>query len=129
MAASRVLAISVNKCDHVSERKLISTFSYDLRMQDVYELYHPPLADCSKQYVCSAHSAIGDITMEVKVGEIVDSFNVKAVDFRCTPIPGAVLSVPVASGSGAVGTKRPAIDTFAIMMGRRRAFPVKKLSR
>ena len=49
LAASSVLAISVNKCDHVSERKLISTFSYDLRMQDVYELYHPPLADCSKQ--------------------------------------------------------------------------------
>ena len=43
LAASRVLAISVNKCDHVSERKLISTFSYDLRMQDVYELYHPPI--------------------------------------------------------------------------------------
>ena len=69
-ASSRILAITLQKCDHVAEKRIVSSFSDKSSMQDVYEDYHPSLDDCCKQYICSAHSELGEITTEVTVGEI-----------------------------------------------------------
>lgn len=79
--ATKVLQANIQKCDHLGERKLISTLSEHLFMKSVFELNHPPLDDYLQDYESSAHSVMGEISTEVTAGQILDTFQLKYYTF------------------------------------------------
>ena len=116
----RPLAINLENCEHIPEKKFIATFAATATIQEVYQAYHEP-SDVA-MYDQTAHSTIGELAFDLTVDDVVSNFKINTVNFRCrrkqTP-----------QDEPSQTTDSATIDAFQILMGGRRCFVQKKSNR
>ena len=128
---SVVMAIKVNKCNHLEAKnfmlsvrnsKMIEEIFNDCHVVDdheAYDKYHTIKCECRTEL----HS---DEKFEVEqyltVGEIVEKFNIKCIEFTCVPINKKSSLESAIADSMETATKRT-VNAFQMLMAGGRAYP------
>ena len=131
--SASLLAIKLNKCAHVAEYRSMQTFLHTKLLSDIFVESHGsryPQDIHRKNVLCTIEVKTKQedppfkIESNVTVGDVVNGFGVKFIEFTCVTDPMEDMVVEAAK----VATEK-AVDGFQLLMARGRGFPPLKNAR
>ncbi len=131
MAANRrLLSYILQKCQHQATdvQCLKQSFSVNETVGEIFDDLHPFIPPNGKTHTCTAWAQVGAVTFKVTVGELVDNFQIRSLQFKCE-VKDEYLT---ADATGAAIAKyaesvtRKTVDAFQVLMVGGRSFVLRK---
>ena len=133
---SSVMAIKLNKCDHTEAKSLMISVRNTNLIEEIFYNHHD-IADHDSYEKCYTIRAFcktelnSSETFEVEnfltVGEVVDKFHIKCIEFTCEKIGKTPLDMTLEMAAE-TATKKT-VDAFQVLMAGGRAYPDLKTSK
>ena len=127
---------TINKCDHVETKNMMVSVKNTKLIEEIFNDHHivedGDAFEKGYSLKCECKTELNssekfEVENYLTLGEIVDKFNIKCIEFTCEPIDESPLESAIAKAAE-TATKKT-VNAFQVLMAGGRAYPDFKTSK